>query len=247
MAESPLPVLVLQHLAAEHPGSIASHLRGAGAELITVELDEGDAIPDLRRFRLMVVMGGPMNVWDHERHPWLVEEKAAIRRWVSEMGRPFLGVCLGHQLLADALGGEVGRMPAPEVGVVPVHATPAASTDEVFASLPGAFHALQWHGAEVRRPPPGATVVATNPASPVQAFRVDPLAWGLQFHVEAEGDTVAQWCQIPAYRRDLERTHPGGVDSLQEAVAERLEDMRAAAGVITARLVGLARRIGDHR
>ena len=101
-------VLVLQHLAAEDPGALGLLLVDAGMRLTTVELDEGEEIPDLEGFDLLLVMGGPMDVWEEDEHPWLVAEKAAIHSWVSELRRPYLGVCLGHQLLADGHG-RVGR------------------------------------------------------------------------------------------------------------------------------------------
>jgi GMP synthase-like glutamine amidotransferase len=84
-------VLVLQHLAAEGPGSIGDHLEAAGLQLTTVELDEGGVIPPLDDFDLLLVMGGPMDVWEEDLHPWLRQEKRAIRQWVSELGRPYIG------------------------------------------------------------------------------------------------------------------------------------------------------------
>ena len=122
--------------------------------LTVVELDEGEPIPAaLDEFDFMVVMGGPMDVWQESQYPWMAAEKAAIRRWVSELGRPFLGVCLGHQLLADALGGEVGPMTKPEIGLMEIELTEAGSADPAFGRIPSRFYGLQWHGAQVRQTP----------------------------------------------------------------------------------------------
>jgi GMP synthase-like glutamine amidotransferase len=229
--------LVFQHLAIEHPGSLGRLLASAGVGLVAVELDEGEPIPDLEPFDLLIVMGGPMDVWEEDRYPWLAAEKAAIRRWVGDLGRPFLGVCLGHQLLAAATGGAVGPMPGPEVGVVQMSLTPGAGTDPLFSSLPATIEGLQWHGAQVSRLPPDSIVLATNDACEVQAFRVGPQAWGVQFHVEVLETTVAEWAAVPAYRAALEESS-SDAGQLASAVADHLGRMAEVTASLAAGLLG---------
>jgi GMP synthase-like glutamine amidotransferase len=218
-----MKVLVLQHLAVEHPGVFRDFFREDGVVWDTVELDQGDAIPDLEPYDVMVVMGGPQDVWQEDAFPWLKPEKAAIRRFVVEMGRPYLGLCLGHQLLADALGGRVGPGARPEVGALTITQTEDGRKDPLLAGVPDPIEVLQWHGAEVKALPEGAVLLARSDACEVQAFRYGRRAYGLQCHVEATRDTVADWAAIPEYARALEATlGAGSVDRLAAEVAERL-------------------------
>ena len=220
-------VLVLQHHPDEHPAGLTPLLGAAGLALSAVELDAGEPVPDLEPFDVMVVMGGPQNAWEEDEYPYLVAEKAAIRRWVLELDRPFLGVCLGHQLLADALGGTVGRMGAPEIGVVDIELTDAGLADPVVGRLAAKVPGLQWHEAEVSEAPPGGIVLATNPASPVQAFRFGR-AIGVQFHLEVERDTVPKWAAVPEYERTLAECF-GTAQALQDEVERAMDVMAESA------------------
>ena len=173
-------------------------------------------IPELAAYDCMLVMGGPQDVWEEDAHPWLVPEKAAIRRFVAELKRPFLGICLGHQLLADALGGTVAPG-TPEVGVMTIAQTPAGREDALLNGLPEPMTVLQWHGAEVTALPPDATLLASSADCRVQAFRAGPRAFGLQCHVEVGADMVDEWAAIPAYAASLRRAL--GEDGLGAAAA----------------------------
>ena len=198
-------LLVLQHIPVEHPGVFRDFLKEDGVDWDAVELDGGEPIPSLAGYDALWVMGGPMDVWEEERYPWLVDEKAVIREAVSARGMPFLGICLGHQLLADALGGTVASMISPEVGILDVELTPAGRSDPLLAGLPQGFKCLQWHDAEVVEPPPDATVLAGSSRCAVQALRVGENAYGLQYHVELTASTVSEWAQVSAYKQSLER------------------------------------------
>ncbi|WP_072390032.1 type 1 glutamine amidotransferase [Hyphomicrobium sp. CS1GBMeth3] len=218
-----MKVLVLQHLGVEHPGVFRDFLREDGVAWHTVELDQGEPIPDLEAFDVMMVMGGPQDVWQEDLFPWLAPEKAAIRRFVAELGRPYLGLCLGHQLLADALGGHVAPGARPEVGALTISLTEEGRRDPVLAGVPDPLEVLQWHGAEVKALPDGAVHLARSDVCEFQAFRIGERAYGLQCHVEATGNTVADWAAIPEYAQALEATlGAGSVDRLATDVADRL-------------------------
>ncbi len=191
-------VLVLQHEAVEHLGVLAEFLREDNAVWRTVELDEGESIPDLTPFDLMIVMGGEQDVWQEDQYPWLRNEKAAIRKFVVGMRRSFLGICLGHQLLAEAVGGRVQSARMPERGVLPVSMTPEGKLDPIMRNLQDPMTVFEWHGAEVVALPPDARILARTDACHVQAFRYGGRAYGVQFHIEVTKNTIADWA--PASR-----------------------------------------------
>jgi GMP synthase (glutamine-hydrolysing) len=186
------PWVVLQHVAYEGPGALALAIGDAGGELAVVRVDAGEAVPGAAAVADMaglVVMGGPMGV--HDGDTWLADERALLRAAV-EAGLPVLGVCLGAQQLAAALGGEVTPGPAPEVGVGEVHLTTEARHDPVFGPAPSPLPCVHWHG-DTFTLPEGAVRLAGDDAYENQAFRIGPCAYGLQFHVEVTGALVAHW------------------------------------------------------
>ncbi len=222
--------LILQHIDVEHPGKWRDCMRLAGDSWDTVELDDGEPIPPLESYDALISMGGPMDVFDENEYPWLMAEKTVIREAVLKRNMPFLGVCLGHQLLAEALGGSVGHMTEPEVGLMNVSLTQAGQVDPLFDGVTGPFACLQWHGCEISAMPKGSEALAASPRCAVQAIRIGQHAYGLQFHVELTADTVTEWAKVPAYQESLEHALGiGALARLDSAISANLPDLNATA------------------
>ncbi len=199
MARRPA-ILCVQHVAVEPPGDVAEAVRGAGMGLTVARIDRGDVVPrSAEGLAGLVVMGGPMGVPQADRHPHLREELRLVES-ALKCSVPVLGICLGSQLLAAALGAGVKRGSRLELGWLPVSREPAAKQDPLFGPLPPVLVALHWHG-DVFDLPPGARSLARSSLTRHQAFR-HGTAWGILFHLEADAAQVEAMAR--AFPEDLE-------------------------------------------
>ncbi len=230
------PVLCLQHVAQEPPGAVAEAVRDAGLPLEVVRIDRGEAVPRAAEgLAGLVVMGGPMGVPQVDRTPHLQEEKRLVESALA-LEIPVLGICLGSQLLAAALGARVERGPRLELGWLPVSLEPAARADPLLGALPPEIVALHWHG-DVFDLPRGATSLARSSLTPCQAFRLGR-AWGILFHLEADAAQVE--AMAGAFPEDLEEA---GVseDQLRAGARQHLAAARRLGRGVFDRWAGLAR------
>ena len=207
--------LIFQHMDHDHPGRFLDFFAEDGLIPDHVRLFAGQEIPSLAPYDFLFVLGGAQDTWQEDEHPWLAAEKQAIREWVVERARPYFGVCLGHQLLATALGGDVAPAEQGEVGVFDVSLTKAAQSHRLTQGLDPAHKVMQWHMAEVKRVPEGAEVLASSALIPVQAMAVGDHAMSTQFHCEFTPQTVAGWSSLPSYVANLEKHRgPGAYEDL---------------------------------
>ena len=221
--------LVLQHINIEHPGIFLKFIKEDNITLDTIELDENEKIPNLDIYDAMIVMGGPMDTWQEEAYPWLKVEKENIHNFVSIKKKPYLGLCLGAQLLSEAIGGKVRKMATPEIGVLNVSIKDDKS---IFKGMDKNLKALQWHSYEVCNLPTSTKILATSAACNVQAFSSEK-AFGLQFHVEQTKETVPQWACVPEYKSALENTlGQNALEKFKKDVEENLNVFNKSAKII---------------
>ena len=236
-------ILVFQHASYCPPGTFGDHLATDGIDPTIVELNRGGEIPDLESFDILMVLGGPMDVWEEETHAWLTQEKSAIRRWVEELDKPYLGVCLGHQLLADSIGGQVGVAEKPEAGLHEIEITGAGRRHPLFSGFGPSKRAVQWHGAEVKSVPRHALVLASTANCPVTAFGVGSAAFGIQYHVEATDDLVGEWGSGPPSSTLIERLHgSGAAPRFHAEVIAAMPELRSNSRRLYDNFMGIARR-----
>lgn len=197
-----MPIIVLQHAAHCGPGRLGHCLRDNGFVLDIRRLDlpanhayhAGRVVgvpKDLDNVHGVISLGGPMNVSDVDKYAWMSEELAFLKK-AHEAQLPVVGVCLGHQMLATALGGQVGPMDKPEFGFHNVSISPMGQTDTILSGLPWTCPQYQSHGQEVKQLPPGAMGLAGSKACKVQIFKAGLRSYGFQYHFECDQTMIAE-------------------------------------------------------
>lgn len=197
------PILVLQNMWDDPIGYIGELLTIYGIPFEVVDVEQ-ETIPDIQDYSAMIVLGGAQNANQDSKYPYLTQEKVRIRQAV-EQEKPFLGICLGGQLLASALNAEVSRHTITEIGFSDVQLTPEGCTDPLYAHLPGSQRVYQWH-EDTFALPQGAVRLATNDLTENQAFRVGRNAYGLQYHIELTSDMLDTWLHHPSLQQEVIET-----------------------------------------
>ncbi len=231
-----MKVLILQHIKIEDPGFIKDLMIKDGAELTTIELDEGEKIPkDLSKFDAMFCMGGPMDTWMEKEHPWLIDEKKAIKEFVVDLKKPYLGFCLGCQLLGEVVGGKVVKSNIPEIGMLNISFSNNKSNDALFSKFPDEITSLQWHSYEVQglENNKDVTHLASSPETKYQIFKYQNHAYGIQFHIEVKDTTVGEWGCVPEYKSALEKQlGEGALDKFEKDSKKHMPSMNQYSKVL---------------
>ena len=200
-------LLVFQHVSFEILGTLHLLLKARGFRLRYANFGRHPhAHPDVTRYNGLVILGGPMNVDDLERHPHLAVEVELIRQAI-EQGIPVLGICLGAQLIAKALGAPVSANGAKEIGWYDVSRTAEAKDDLLFRDFAETEKIFQWH-SDTFELPPGTVPLATSQTCLRQAFRYGTNVYGFQFHLEVDERLIERWLTVPEHCAEL--TDSGG-------------------------------------
>jgi GMP synthase (glutamine-hydrolysing) len=213
-------VAVVQHQTDCPPAMFGDWLVEAGADVSVCQPYDGDELPDPASYDALVVLGGSMNAHDDADHDWLGPVKERIRRHADD-GVPVLGICLGHQLSAAALGGRSERNPnGQQFGLFPLGWTPDAHLDPLFSTVATPRRGVQWNDDIVTVEPPGTVTLARCPTGELQVARFAPSVWGVQHHPEVTAQIIAPWA---AHDRDVHLA--AGLDP--DAVLAEIDDARA--------------------
>ena len=224
-----MEIIVLQHIKVEDPGYIKDLMLSDNFNLTTIELDQGEKISqDLSKFDGMFCMGGPMDTWMVEKYPWLIEEKKKIKEFVIDLKKPFLGFCLGCQLLGEVVGGKVIKSDPAEIGMMNVAFLKDKQNDILFSTFPEKIKTLQWHSYEVKdlESNKDITLLASSPTTKYQIFKYQNHAYGIQFHIEIKNTTVNDWGCVPEYKSAL-KTHfgDGALEKLDQEAKVNMKQM----------------------
>ena len=231
-----MEVIVLQHIKIEDPGYIKDLMIADGVKLTTIELDEGDRIPnDITKFDAMFCMGGPMDTWMEKDYQWLIDEKKRIKEFVVDLKKPYLGFCLGCQLLGEVIGGKVVKSNNSEIGMLNIDFSENKKNDLLFSKFPEKITSLQWHSYEVRNleSNKNVTLIASSPETKYQIFKYQNHAYGIQFHIEVKDTTVNDWGCVPEYKSALEKQlGEGALEKFDKEAQNNMQNMNSYSKIL---------------
>jgi len=231
-----MKIIVLQHIKVEDPGYIKDLMIADDINLTTIELDEGEKIPnDLNKFDGMFCMGGPMDTWMEEQYPWLIDEKKKIKEFVVNLKKPFLGFCLGCQLLGEVIGGKVIKSKPAEIGMMDINFVKEKENDMLFSTFPNKIKALQWHSYEATdlENNKDVTLLASSKTTKYQIFKYQNHAYGIQFHIEIKDTTVNDWGCVPEYKNALEtQLGKGALDKFNNEAKSNMQFMNNCSKIL---------------
>jgi len=199
-----MSILIIKHVDIEGPGLIEYCLKQEKLPYQILNLTPRVHLPNLEEMTHIVLLGGPMNVYEEDRYRFLRDEDLFIKEAIQR-GKAILGICLGAQLIAKALGAKVSKAPAKEIGWYDVSLTEIGSQDPLFSNLPKTFSVFQWH-EDTFEIPKGGKLIATSSPVPHQAFRYGEKVYGLQFHLEVTEEMIGEW--VETYEEEFKGLHP---------------------------------------
>lgn len=222
-------ILIIKHIDIEGPGTLGDFLKTKGEPFEIIELGKGDSLPhDPTAYKAVVVLGGPMNVDQEDQYPFLIEENIFIQQVLAKK-IPYLGICLGSQLLAKAAGARVVKSPVKEIGWYYVRLTPAGRQDPFLKGFDENKVIYHWH-EDMFEIPPQAELLATAEGCPHQVLKVGDNAYGIQFHVELTLASIKEWCEEYLTKDSIERREK--VTQMLEGYVKYKKEYQAQANIL---------------